>query len=381
MSVQRVAVREAQWTAEDLRGIWNLCRRLFESYRSVSHDDFVALYRHRWLDNPARNDRHSLGWVLDTPKDGIAGFVGMLPVRMKVEDREIDGVCGTTFVVLPQYRLHSLGLYKRYSDWGNQQLLLDVTSGEIGNKLHRHLKQGIVPIPVEHMDRQLLWPIRPEVPVRWMLDKSRWQKWSPVFDRPAAAWLIRVCAKGWFGSHQRIRFPNANLSVEPVREFTDDFTKLWEDHKHQYGITTVRDRRYLQWRHRDLPPVMSTTHVFACREGGALRGYLCLMERNRGLNYYPGHFRVTDVFFDRHRPEVLESLMNHAYEYARSSDGCLFEVSGFAPAVAVPLLSQRPYIKFRDAWPYWHKTPSSNLADICSHAEWWPSGSDGDANF
>ncbi len=126
---------------------------------------------------------------------------------------------------------------------------------------------------------------------------------------------------------------------------------------------------------------MSRTHVFACREAGVLRGYLCLMERNRSLNYYPGHYRVTDIFFDRSRPGVLESLMNHAYAYARDEGGCLFEVAGFGPGVETPLLTQRPYVKMRDAWPYWYKTPSSELTAVCAGAEWWPSASDGDANL
>ncbi len=381
MNAPKVALRVAEWNERDLSGIWDLCRQTFDIYRSVTRTDFLELYRHRWLDNPARTEQHTLGWVLDTPEDGIAGFVGMVPVRMKLGDREVVGASGTTFAVLSSYRAYSVSLYKKFTDWGNQQLLIDVTSGEVGNKLHTHLKQGLVPIPVGQMDHQFFWPIRPEIPVRWMLEKSRWKTWAPLFGQPPFSWLLRACAWAKFRCHRRVQFSGGNLPVESVEAITDEYTRFWEAHKHQYGITTVRDQRYLQWRHIDVPPAMNIVRMFACREKGQLNGYLSLMERNPEMNYYPGHFRVIDLFYDRTRPEVLQSLMNHAFEVARAGGGSLFEVSGMSPEVMDQLRSQRPYEKLRGSWPYWYKTPSSDLADVASKAEWWPSSSDGDSNL
>lgn len=377
--MSEVTLREARFDEEDLSGMWALMRRLFGvPYCSCSLTDFVRMYRHKWLDNPARTPDHRLGWVLESPTDGIVGFVGLIPVRMKIGDGEIIGASGTSYGVLPAYRASSLSLYMREMDWGERHLLVDTTSSQVGNYLYTRLKRGMTKIPVKEFDRQFLWLIQPEVPIKWMLDKSAWRIWSALAARAPLAWLLKAVARIRFVRHRWLRFPDATLPVEPVKAFTEEYTQFWDAHKHEYGVTTVRDRTFLQWRHLDAPAIIGATHVFACRDNGRLRGYLALMERHRQEGYCPGHFRVIDVFYDRSRPDVVFSLLNHTFEFAKERGCSVFEVSRVSEELAALLRSQRPYVRQADSWAYWYKAPTTELAEVCQRATWWPSGVDGE---
>lgn len=377
--MSKVTLREARFDENDLREIWDLQRRLFVRNQSCSLTDFVRMCRHKWLDNPARTPDHVLGWVLESAKDGIVGFVGLVPVRMKIGSKELVGASGTMFVVSPAYRAYSLSLYKRFLGWGERHFLVDTASNKVGNKLNA---LGMTKIPVANFDHYFYWPIRPEVAVKWRLDNSAWRNWLSLAARAPFSWLLKAVARVRFAGHRRLRFPGATLPVESVKEFTDEFTQFWEDHKNEYGITMVRDRTYLQWRHLEAPPISGTTHVFACRDHGCLRGYLAMLELNpeEGL-CSPGRFRVTDVFYDRSRPDALYSLMNHAFEFATARGCSVFEVAGVSRELADMLQAQRPYARQAESWTYWYKAPTQELAEACQREVWWPSGSDGDANF
>ena len=374
-----VTLREARFEEKDLQGIWELQRRLFVRNQSCLLTDFVLMLRHKWLDNPARTPDHVLGWVLESAKDGIVGFVGLVPIKMKVGSREIFGACGTTFVVSPAYRAYSVMLFKQFLGWGERQLLLDTASNKFGNKLNAF---GMTRIPVANFDRYLLWPIRPEVAIKWRLDNSSWRNWSSLIARVPFTWLLKAGARVRFARNRRVRFPGATLPVEQVKEFTDEFTQFWEDHKTEYGVTTVRDRTYLQWRFLNAPAVSGITCVFACRDKGRLAGYLALMELNpqEGL-CSPGRYRVIDVFYNRSRPDVVYSLMNHAFEFAKARGCSVFEVASVSRELADMLSAQQPYVRQTESWTHWYKVPTQELAEACRREVWWPSGSDGDANF
>jgi hypothetical protein len=382
MSADKLAIREAQWNDADLSGIWDLCRQSFDAYRSCTLSEFRELQRHKWLTNPARTPDHPFGWILFNRKDGIVGFVGLVPVRLKIGAEVVIGAAGHTWVVSPAYRgysLYSLSLYKQLLSWADKHFLLNTTSIETTSRINRILR--MTKIPVESFDRLLLWVIRPEALVQWRLENSSWNQWSRMTARRPFAWLLKVAARVRFVGHKRLRFHDATLPVEPVKVFTDEFTKFWEDHKHEYGIATVRDRTFLQWRHLDVPAIMGAMHVFACRDNGRLQGYLALIERYRQKGSCPGHFRVTDVFYDRHRQDVVCSLMNYAFEFAKARGCSVFEVSKVSQELGDLLRSQQPYVRQADSWTYWFKTPTPELADVCRREVWWPSGSDGDSNL
>ena len=109
-----------------------------------------------WLDNPARTADHVFGWVLESPKDGIVGFAGQVPLRMKIADREIVGASGNAFGVLPAYRNYSLKLLLDRGDRRKKiPLSVSTTAKSISSALNEAM--GMNRIPVKDFSQQLLW--------------------------------------------------------------------------------------------------------------------------------------------------------------------------------------------------------------------------------
>jgi hypothetical protein len=148
-----------------------------------------------------------------------------------------------------------------------------------------------------------------------------------------------------------------------------------------YRVIGVRDRATLNWRHFRIPSVIGRTVIFACRESGRLAGYLALQERNGTAGDPPGLFAVTDMFYDRQRADVLQSLFNAAFDYAESRNGAIFQVSHMSKELADRLSPQRPYVRPLQGWGYWYRAPLEAIAKICESQEWWPSASDGESNI
>ena len=134
----RPIVREARFDEKDLAGIWMVLRQAFPvPYGACSLADFILAQNHKWLENPARTTDHVFGWVLESSTDGIVGFVGQVPVRIKITEQEIIGASGSAFSVLPAYRNYSLILSKPLMDWGNKHFLFNTTANEISSTLNK----------------------------------------------------------------------------------------------------------------------------------------------------------------------------------------------------------------------------------------------------
>jgi len=379
-NMAKVTVREARFDEKDLAGILTVLRQVLAvPYSACSFIDFVRMFNHKWLDNPARTRDHVFGWVVDSPTDGIVGFVGQVPVRIKIGEREIVGACGSSYGVLPAYRGYSLMLYKQLIDWGDKHFLVFTTANRMSSKINETM--GLNKTPISDISRKLLWLLRPEVGVNWALRESKRKVWHRLTEQFPGAYLLKGVARVWFVRHRRLKIKCPKLAVEPVVSFTKEFDDLWENNKKDYAITTVRDQAFLTWRHLRVTNVIGRTFVFACRDNGQMRGYIALQARSHESGYLRGHYVVTDLFYERTRKDVLYNLMNHAFEFAKTHGCSIFEASDYSNEVAEELTTQRPYVRSDESCSYWYKGLTNITADLNDDKAWWPSGADGDSNL
>jgi hypothetical protein len=375
----KTTLREAQFTDDDLRGIWNLVRSQFETYRTCTLSQYGELCRQLWLNNPARTPEHVFGWVLQDREDGIVGFIGVLPVKLKLSDGEVIGGAGHSWVVSPGYRAHSLSLYKQLMSWVDKHFLVTTTSRDLPGKIHQLFRMN--KIPVANFTQQAFWLFKPEVVLKWALGKSEWNAWGSWIEQFPVGILLQGISRAWFIQHQYLKFKCSKMPVEPVLSFGEEFDELWESNKKDYGITTVRDQAFLTWRHLQIPSVFGKTFVFACRDGGRIRGYVAVQVRRQDAGCLPGHYVVTDLFYERACKDVLYNLMNHVFEFAKSNGCSALEASDFSNELVEELKRQRPYIRKSRPWTYWYKAHTEAIAELCEKEAWWPSGVDGDSNL
>jgi len=374
-----VVVREAQFNRHDLEGMWGLFRSQLQAYRTCSLSQFCALYDQLWLHNPARTSEDVIGWVLQTQERSIAGFIGILPVKLKIGDCEISAGAAHSWVVLPMHRAHSLSLYKALMSWAERRMLLTTTSRELAGKVHQRF--GMNKIPVADFARQAFWLFKPEVALEATIARSGWKRCAEYCHRFPLNIVVKGLLRARFIGHQFAQFKCAKMAIEPVHAFGEEFDRLWEDNKNDFAITTVRDRKFLQWRHFQVPGVLGRTSVFACRDRGRIRGYVAVQVRRGEVTAVPNHYTVTDLFYERSCKDVFYNLLNQVFALARSGGCAVLEVSDFSGEVMAELERLHPYIRQSRAWTYWYKAPTSAIAETCATQAWWPSGIDGDSNL
>jgi hypothetical protein len=368
---------------DDIPGIWQLCCRHFVEFESCELDDFYALCMYRWRDNPARTDAHPFGWIaVDGGK--VVGFLGVVPARYKVGDIEVPAASGTSWAIDSEYRAQSMFLYKELMNWSRNFFLVDTTSSEIAGKFHDTFKYGMKKIPVDDFKRRYFWIIKPGSLVSYKLDNMqkknplwRFLKHSPLIDIASAAAYIR------FYRNRRIAFAGRdmpNMEIRRVEKFTGEFDDLWEQCKGGYGVTVVRRKDFLNWRHLSLPKLAGSAYVLACTHNGRLKGYAAVQTRGY-MSSKDGHFILTDVFYDLSDENVFYNLMNAIFEFVRKSGGSMLEVSGFSSSVMNSVGTQNPYVREYPHCTYWFKTLNEDLYQKCVSETWWPSGVDGDASI
>lgn len=379
-NMARPIVREARFDEKELAGIWPVLRQAFPvPYGACTLTECINMHRHKWLENPARTCDHVFGWVLESPTDGIVGFVGQVPVRIKVGERELVGASGTSFCTFPVYRNYSLMMLKPLMDWGDRHFLMTTTANQISAQVNQSF--GMNMVRSMSYAPQLFWLFRPEAVVKWRLAQLKQKAWHRLAEKFPGAILLKRIARIGFVRHQRLKFECPKLSVEPVASFMEEFDELWHDNKNDYGITTVRDRVFLTWRHLQDTGVLGKTFVFACRDNGKMRGYVALQVLSGEVGCIPDLCMVTDLFYERVRRDVLHNLMNHAFDFARVNGCSGFAVMGYAKEVIEQLKTQRPYIRRSRTSGYWYKGPTQAMIGLSEKETWWPSGVDGDSNL
>lgn len=377
----RITLREARFDERDLLGIWHLCRQYFQKYEACTFDEFKNFFRDMWLNNPARTSEHVFGWVLENPSGEIGGFAGIIPMKMKVGDREVCAGGGHSWVASHECRVHSMLLFKKVLSWGDRNFLLITAAGEVVAAIGSKRSGVITKIPVRDFNRQFVWLIRPDVILQWALNRNGYTRLAKLVRFFPVAQMVVNFTRVPFAGRLGLRFRCPRLSVEPISVFGDEFDELWESNKHSYGVTAVRDKASLNWRHVVAPSVTGRTFVFACRDEGKLLGFLALQQRVEGFRFPPGHYAVIDVFYDRRRQNVLYNLMNFAFNFSKARGGSIFQVSNMGQELTQALRPQQPYIRTLKIWSYWYKAPSAELAALCQREVWWPSGSDGESSI
>ncbi len=405
-------------TLDDVPGILAVCASVFPAYARASVSEFRELCEHRWLNNPFRGPQDPFGWVLATPAGRIVGFHGLVPLRIWVGGESYPAMSPTTWAVEPGFGKGGLTLLSTYLEWAKDRFLLNTTANAITSGMHSSSNFGMRKIPLDDFDQRLLWLLDARALVRWKIGQSdhpgrlhRLAKLAPV---QAAGAMLAPFALGLVGGlraalaaglHQtRIRFACEPLDIEPVEHFGTEFDTLWDRLKNQHAVSVVRTADLLNWRHIQPTRLLGPSYALACREAGQLLGYVALREP---ATTAPGHFIVTDLFYDTTRPEVLHNLMNAAFEFVAQRSATVLEIFGFHPSVMRELHTQHPYLLRRsqlerlgrgvslasllgtlskseagaESSTYWYRAPSPELEQICSTGSWWPSGIDGDLNL
>lgn len=97
-----------------------------------------------------------------------------------------------------------------------------------------------------------------------------------------------------------------NLSLVPLHHFGEEFDEVWQRARGAYGVLTVRDSAYLNWRFIDAP--RGAFRVLSVRQAGVLSGYVAFELDSLG------HGWIADLF-GLAQPEIVAALLKGALSY------------------------------------------------------------------
>ncbi len=237
----------SRFTPDDLKPVSALYRRVF----GVDAADGNRLrWEWQYLRNPNIPPEGPQIWVA---REGstVVGQYATMPVRLVVGGRETVGSWGMDVMVAPERQRQGLGeqLFRTWDQHVGASLGLGLSesSYRLFQKLHWP-NLGPVPCLVKPLTRRALR--RPNWPM-------------PINRLISAVTLpfVRIVA----------RARPLSAEIEPVHQFGDQFTALWDRLSGCFDVAVRRDAAYLTWKYLEPPHVRYS--VVALKRGGDLHGY------------------------------------------------------------------------------------------------------------
>jgi len=342
-------------------------------------DDYEA-WVHLWTGNPAFREirgKFPMGWVLEAPDGGIAGYFGNIPLSYEFDGKKLLVAAGRSWVVATAFRTYSLLLLGTYFQQSNVDIFL-VTSLNSQSAVPFNVFQG-TRVPVGTWDRTLFWITEPRGFTESVLRKKGWAAAKPLSYPLSIAISLHDHLMG-----NRFRSPGTEFSVLPCEDFDDRFDVFWQGLKEKKSrlLLAVRDRETLQW-HYKFALLRNAAWIYAIEDSRGLAAYAVFLRqdlRRAGLcRVFLADFQCLD---QTKTPAFFTAMLRAAFERCRRESVHMLEVIGLPPHLQASAEGACPHRRQLPNWMYFYKTNDRVLADRLSSAEVWePSLFDGDSSL
>ena len=262
---------------------------------------------------------HLVGSTVLTSNHKIVGFLGQIPLRTRVANRDILAVQGADVGILEEHRRLDAFLnllLKSVDDLEAKGIALayGTANAEATITLSTLLGQ-----PTVSRTPLLVLPLSDAVPVSARTT-------FPLLTRLFAA-CIRMVERGV------ARLPD--LAHDPLRvirldRFDSRFDVFWERIRDDYLILLVRDARYLNWRYVEVPGVVYERIGIESTVSGEIEGYAVLGLSRRGAQV---RGRICDLVTPRRgNGRAAHKLITASIEWFRAQGADIADVWMFPHA-------------------------------------------------
>ncbi|HZD44190.1 MAG TPA: hypothetical protein VE134_09065, partial [Methanomicrobiales archaeon] len=106
-----------------------------------------------WFDNPSLTPDTPIGWVLERDDSSIAGFIGSIPVRFRVGERECLAAAGTSWHVEADVRgIYSLQLLSAFHRQQEAALFIQTTPTPPVREILAKFQYSFQPFPSRNVE-------------------------------------------------------------------------------------------------------------------------------------------------------------------------------------------------------------------------------------
>ena len=278
-----------------------------------------------WDANPAYTEDMARGWVLDD-MDRIVGFIGAIPMWMRIEGENSIVYGITSWNVTAEYRAFSMELFFTLTRATKNSVLFDTTPSEEVVKILKAFKfktfasevrgQSIVPIRVQSL---LIAKIKTSRIYQRLAEIGESHRYSSKLVFTALNSLIYLIAAGISPLVKVLINQKLNISPDPNglvarKEVRVDsaLEDLWHRTKDRYLITNVRTTEVLEWNCFSSPSHLK--ELFVCYEGPLCVGYIIgRVFRREDVDV----FECMDIWLDPMHSFALDVLILKIIEHCR----------------------------------------------------------------
>jgi hypothetical protein len=316
-----------------------------------------------------------IGWVLDTAKIGIGGYVGNIPRSYEMDGEKITTAVTHAWVVESSYRSYSLLLLDRYFNQRNVDLHLSTTVNAQASEAFTSF--GSLRTPIGAWDRSLFWVTN----VRGFA--SSWAAMKGIrAPRPMQYAFSGALAARQLSVRRVLNAYGRSRNFQVSEGFDDGFDVFWDvlKRRNRGVLLADRSRVILEW-HFTHAIGQKKLWVLTARKGPAISGYsiFCRQDNPRvGLK----RVRLIDFQALDDNAGILLSMIAWALKKCREQGIHMFECIGFSPAMEEVLRKLGPQSRRLPCWQYYYKSNLSSLGERLSDAgAWQPSLYDGDSSL
>ena len=256
----------------------------------------------RWMykKNPAGKP---IIWVAQHGKT-IMGHHAIIPVRMKMANKNLMGSQGVNAATHPSYQgrgVFSSIVARSNRDAGNNNIPLTFAFP----------RRRIEPITLR---ARASLQYADTVHICFMVSMVKVLNWKPLLARYVQRDVLLQTAN--FALRKTIRFKSVgarekeNLEIERINRFGERINRFWNAISRNFQIIVTRDQEYLNWRYPDNPE--GNYVIYVAKKDKSILGYCVLKEDHRedmtlGL--------MVDVLGFQNSKKVVSSLIQTAVEH------------------------------------------------------------------
>lgn len=319
MSVARSACIVRPATFDDLGDVAALLHRIFGVRQTVE------TLRWKFMGCVGR----LIGSTVLAKDRRMVGFLGQIPVRIRVAGREVPAAQGADVGILGEYRRLDafLGMVQtsvREMQAAGVALTYGTANAEAGA------------MTTELFGRKRLAPV-------------------PLLVRPLSAadaslgvgarMLARVLSAGDRWNERDLSVFRGRFRLSRVERFDERFDRFWQEILADYPVMLVRDAAHLNWRYVDAPNVVYERLCIENAANGQIGGYAVLGLRRRN-DRLRGH--IADLVTARNGdPRIVTLLIRAAVAWLRAQAADVAEVWAFPHTPLRRALVRRGFIPRR----------------------------------
>jgi len=357
----------------------------FEDYPQIArlaarynlHFEGFEAWRHLWANNPVYHsvrDNWPMGWVLETAKCDIVGYLGNIPLECEFRGKKLLTSTSRAWVVDMSHRSYApLLLDSHFSD-KRVDLFLHPTPNAQACRAYTSLNAQRV--PVGEWDKAAFWITN----YRGFAASALTKKAVPMarsLSIPLAAGLaVRdfIAKPRWNAKDEG--------TVELCDRFDERFEVFWEElrKRNSHLLLSVRSREVLQW-HFEYALREERAWVLVAAEGGRINAY-SIFYRNDNSAAGLKRIRLVDYQSLENDTSALLPMLRWALKRCRRQRIHVLESIAFQPCGSTILRDLAPYKRQLPSWLYYYRARDKALAEALSdRSVWVPSGFDGEASL